>query len=94
MRLSLEQANLAWGVRQLRQPRRRSGEPLRYIGTERDIDRIESQGWGSHSIWTPKRIPRAVRQAFQGLRHGRHEVEYDPKTRVAKVIPLWDMWRI
>lgn len=93
MKLSLEQANLAWGVQQL-SSRRRSGEPIRYIGTEREIDRIESRGWGSHSIWTPKRIPTAVRQAFQGLRYGRHEVEFDPKTRTARVLPYWDQWRI
>lgn len=94
MKLSLEQANLAWGLQQLRHPRRHSGAPIRYIGTERSIDRIESQGWGSHSIWTPKRVPCAVRQAFAGLRHGRHEVEFDPKTRVAKVLPYWECWRI
>ena len=91
MKLSLQQANLAWG---LQRPRRRSGEPLRYTGTERHIDRIESQGFGGHSIWTPKRIPRAVREAFKGLRVGRSEVEFDPKTRTAKVLPYWDMWRI
>lgn len=90
-RLSLEQANLA---ARLQRPQRRSGEPIRYIGTERHIDRIESHGYGGHSMWTPKRIPAAVREAFAGLRHGRHEVEYDPKTRRAKVLPYWDCWRI
>lgn len=66
----------------------------RYIGTERQISRIESAGYGAHSIWEPQRVPRAVRERFAGLRHGRHEVEYDPKTRTAKLVPFYEMWRI
>ena len=77
-----------------RAPRNRVVRVIRFIGTEQHISRIESAGWGSHTIWEPRRVPTVVREKFSGLTHGRHEVEYDPKTRTANIVPFHERWRI
>lgn len=63
----------------------------RYTLIAGKIQRQTYRGYGSRSFQDAKRVPKPVREALRG-RTGPTEVEYNAKTRVAKVVPPWEMW--
>jgi hypothetical protein len=66
---------------------------VRYTASSGTISTIKPIGYGAHVVSIAKRVPKAVREAFEGPTFGRTEVEYDPKTRTARRVEFWDRYR-
>jgi len=63
----------------------------RYTSLAHHIGRITPLGYGGYAIEQAARVPQPVRAVFRKVGHlGVTEVDWDPKTREAKLVPLWD----
>jgi len=62
---------------------------IRYTSFAGSIGRITSLPW-AYSIQVAKRVPKPVRELFSGPICGGLEVDWDPKTRTATRVPIWE----
>jgi hypothetical protein len=82
MGLQLHQEN-----RRARQPS--AGSTVRYLRSAGAIYRIRSLGHCCYSYVPAKRVPAAVRKELQSAT-GRTEVEFNTRTREARVLAFWE----
>ncbi len=66
----------------------------RYMSFAGSIGRIKPLGFGGYSIETAARVPEPVAAIFRTVHKGGvTEVDWDNKTREAKLVPLWERTR-
>ncbi len=64
---------------------------IRYTSFAGTIARIEPLGYGGYAIVTATRVPAPVRATLKRAHFGGiTEVDWDPKTREAKIAPYWE----
>lgn len=67
----------------------------RYTSFAGSIGRIKLLGFGGYSIETAARVPAPVAVIFKTVhKSGVTEVDWDPKTREAKLVPMWERLRM
>jgi len=66
----------------------------RYTSFAGSIGRIKPLGFGGYAIETAARVPEPVAVIFRDVHKcGITEVEWNAKTREAKIVPLWERLR-
>ncbi len=64
---------------------------IRYTSFASTIKRIKPFGYGQYAIVTAARVPAPVKAVFKQVHFGGiTEVDWDPKTREAKLVPYWE----